>query len=216
MATPTAKTTKRRYGPGKLWAYTLGTPILTHAVTAAYAGAASAFTQGTSATNIPGTTSLLPLGITKGGMEFTTSFDTEKDESAEYYYAHAVVMTGQEAKLKCTLKTVNITNLRFALNAPASAWSATPSATVASILTPPAPGSEVRCQLLWESLANDFVIVGYQALQIGDVSIAGVKGAEGVNLDLEFNFEQPDASVAAVPYEVAVIGATWVDTVYSE
>lgn len=214
MAIPSAQMTRRRYGAGKLWGYTLGTPIATSAYSPA--GTASAFTQGNSATNVPGNVGWLPLGITEDGMTFTSGIDTENDEAAEYYYNLKTLVTGQTATLAVTLKTVNLTNLRLALNAATSAVSATPTATVAAKLTPPLPGSEVRCQLLWESLDNNLVIVMYQALQTNEVSLAGVKGAGGITLDLAFTLEQPDAAVATTPFDLWVIGTSWAETVNSE
>lgn len=214
MAIPSAQMTRRRYGAGKLWAYTLGTPVLTSAY--APAGTGSAFTQGTSSTNVPGTASLLPLGITEEGMTFTSGFSTDNDESAEYYFSHKTIVTGQTASLKTTLKTVNLTNLRLALNAPTSAVSAVPTATVAAKVTPPLPGAEVRCQLLWESLDNNMLIVGYQALQTNELNLAGRKGAAGMVLDLEFTFEMPDAAIAPTPYDLWVIGTSWAETVNTE
>lgn len=214
MAIPTAIMNRRRYGAGKLWGYTLGTPV----VTSAYAptGTGGLFTQGSSATNVPGAAGWLPLGITEDGMEFTVGFDTDNDNSAEYYYSHKTVVTGQTGSLKATLKTVNLTNLRLALNAATSAVSATPSATQAAKLTPPLPGQEVRCQLMWEALDNNLVIVMYQALQTSDVGLQGRKGADGMVLDLEFMLEQPDASVAPTPWDTWVIGTTWAESVSTE
>jgi hypothetical protein len=149
-------------------------------------------------------------------MEMTVANSTDTDESAEYYFPHKTLVTGQSGSLKATLKTVNLTNLRLALNAATTAVSATPSATTAAKLTPPLPGAEVRCQLLWESLDNNIVIPMYQCLQTNDVTLAGKKGAEGMVLDLEFSFEMPDASVAPTPYDIWVIGASWIETVTTD
>jgi hypothetical protein len=213
MAIPTAQVTRRRYGAGKLWAAPAGT--LTVAAPFAPASiTAGAFIQGTDAlTKVPGSTTFLPLGVTEDGMEFSFGFDTEDDESAEYYYPLKTVVTGQTASMSATLKQVNLTNLRLALNASTSAVTGTPSATAAAKLTPPLPGAEVRCQILWESLDNDIVIIGYSALQTNEVTLSPNKGAAGLSLDLQWNLEQPAATIATVPFDIWVTGTSWVETV---
>lgn len=209
IAIPKFHSNRRRYGAGKLWVAPLGT------VTSSYApaGASSAFTQGTSANNVPGDTDWLPLGITQEGMTFSSSSDTEPDESAEYYYPHKILVTGQSATMSATLKTVNLTNLRTAFNAATSAVSATPGPSTAARLTPPLPGEEVRCQIMWESLDDDMVIILYQCMNTGAVEIGGRKGAEGTNVPLELTAELPDEDVALTPVDIWVIGASYEETV---
>lgn len=197
-----------------MWA--LPPATLTHA-TYLPVGTAGAFTQGATANvAIPGSALALPLGITNEGTEFEFSFDTEEDSAAEYYYPLRTVVTGQTAKLSTSLKTVNLTNLRYAFNAATTAWSATPSATTPAYFTPPAPGEEVRIQILWESLANDLFILGYSAFQTNAVTLAAVKGSAGLNLELAWNLEQPDAAIAPVPFKMGVLGASWVETIAAE
>jgi hypothetical protein len=205
---PAAHMERRRYGAGKLWAAPAGT--LTSSFTPTVSG--GVFTQGTTATAVPGSTAMLPVGITTEGTKFTASFDTDTDESAEYYYPHKTIVTGQTAKLEVELKTVNLTNLRAALNASTSQVNGTPSASSFARLTPPLPGQEVRMQWLWESTAGDMLILLYQGLNTGDVELDAAKGAKGMNIPLSISGELPDSTIATTPFDILVCGTSYAET----
>ncbi|MEU0467318.1 hypothetical protein ABZ215_25225 [Amycolatopsis sp. NPDC006131] len=209
---PSAKMERRRYGAGKLWVAPLGT--ITSNYTPQVTG--GAFVQGTTATQVPGASAWLPVGITTEGTRFTSSSDTDTDESAEYYYPHATVVTGQTCGLEVELKTVNLTNLRVALNAATSQVSGTPTASSFARLAPPLPGQEVRMQWLWESNAADMIIVLYKGLNTGDVELAAQKGAGGMNVPLSISGELPDASVAPTPYDILVCGNSFAESTATE
>ncbi len=210
MPVPVARVNQRRYGAGALYWAPAGTVDATYTP----AGTGSKFTIGTDDdAKVPGFTGFLPLGITTEGMTFTGSFTTENDESAEYYVPHKIMVTGQAESLAVTLKTVNLTNLRVAMNAgTSSVTGGTPSATQAVRIRKPDPGAEKRSQLMWISQDEDMVLVIYSALQTGDFTIAGRKGVEGINLPLTFTVEQPDISISPVSYDIWVIGASYAET----
>lgn len=197
-----------RLGAGKLWASPVGT------ITNAFAptGAAAQFTQGVVAGDVPGSAAWLPLGITKSGSIFKTGLTTANVESAEYYYPHKIVTTAQMADLSFNLMTVNLTNLRLALNAAPTADSAVPTDTTPAKLVPPLVGQEVRVQLMWESLTADFLIVIYQALQTQAVSLAMAKGAANMEIPVVMTAELPPSTVAPTPFDMWVIGTTWAET----
>lgn len=208
MASPAAHAERERYGPGKLWIAPLGTVTSTYTPTVA----ASLFTQGTTATGVPGATTFLPLGRTNEGMELSYSIETEDDTPAESFDPHRTIMTGRTASLAVSLRQINLTNLRAAFNLMGSTITA-PTATAFSRVSPPSPGSESYCQIMWESDANDMIIIMYKTLQVGEFSLAGRKGAESMRLELEFRGNQPDSSVATVPVDILVAGVTYAETV---
>lgn len=209
---PSAIMSRRRYGAGKLWVAPLGT--ITNNFTPTVTG--GVFVQGTTATQVPGATAWLPVGITTEGTKFTSSFDTDNDESAEYYYPHAVIVTGQTCTLEVELKTVDLTNLRVALNAATSQVNGTPTASSFARLTPPLPGSEVRMQWMWESTAADMLIVLYKGLNTGDVELTAQKGAAGMNIPLTISGELPDAAVATTPFDILTCGTSYAESVSGE
>lgn len=205
---PNAHGERIRLGAGKLWAAPTGT------ITNAFAptGAAGQFTQGLVTGDVPGHTAWLPLGITKTGSVFKTGITTANIESAEYYYPHKIVSTAQTADIAFNLMTVNLTNLRLALNAPLTGESGAPTDSAATKLTPPLVGQEVRSQVMWESLTADFVIVIYQALQTQAVSLNAAKGAANMEVPIMMTAELPPSAVSSTPFDLWVIGATWAET----
>lgn len=210
MAIPKAQMTRRRYGAGKLWYLPAGTideTNFTPTVTT------SKFDQGTSGDTVPGFTTALPLGITKEGMTWTRTVTTEVDEAAEHYGALKTVVTGITETLAVALKTVNLTNLRVAMNAASTVVSGTPGASAYAKIKKPKPGEEIRGQLLWESLGDDFLIACWQVFQTNDVSLGARRGVEGMNLDLSFNLELPPPTVSDEESTLYVAGATWIETV---
>lgn len=222
MATPLWHADRRRYGAGKLFVAPLGT------ITSAYApvSTGSKFVLGTSATNVPGSTAWLPLGYTAEGHTFTQSVDTDDDTAAESLYPVATPVTGKTARWAVTLKTVNLTTLRVALNAfDASSTVVTnvsgsggqvPGVSTVVKVKPPVAGSEVRCQFLWINNDDDDVIVGYRALNVGDFERAFKKGAEGQDVPLEFNLELPETTISTTPYDEYLTGASYIETVSAD
>jgi hypothetical protein len=221
MAVPSAIVGRRHYGPGKLFLAPPGTITDTYAPI----GANSKFTLGTTvATNVPGNANWLPAGITTDGMTFTGNFTTENDEAAEYATPIKVLVTGQAETLAVTLKQVNLTNIRAALNAGTSSVTRVSGATgatgpgVADVvrIRKPAIGTEQRCQLLWLAQDDDFILLIYSALQTGDFTIQGQKGAGGITLPLTFTVEQPPSTVAASSYDMYAIGTSWAESQSAE
>lgn len=205
---PTAHNERIRLGAGKLWVAPIGT------ITNAFAptGVAGQFVQGTTATSVPGNAAWLPLGITKAGNIFKTGITTANVDSAEYYYPHKIVTTAQTADMAFALMTVNLTNLRLGFNAATSSVSGAVTDTTVARLSPPLPGAETRVQVMWESLAGDFVIVIYQALQTQAISLNAAKGNNNMEVPVMMTAELPPTATASVPFDMWVVGATWAET----
>jgi hypothetical protein len=64
-------------------------------------------------------------------------------------------------------------------------------ATQLNKFIPPAPGSEVRQMLGWESLDSTVRLICYQTLQGGDVQMTFKKAPDFAVIPVEFNFEVP-------------------------
>lgn len=219
VVNPLAHANRIRTQAGKLWALPAGTltdaTFLASLSTSVTAGQGQ-FVSGTAANTVPGSALALPLGITKTGMVFKNALTTANIESAEYYYPHKVVGTAQVVDLTTTLITVNATNLRLAFNAATSQVTGTPDASDAAKLVPPLVGQEVRCQLVWESNAADHVIIIWQALQTGAVSLNAAKGNANMDIPLTFTAELPDSTIAPAPYAEYFTGTSWVETVNTD
>lgn len=222
---PTWFGNRRHYGAGKLFAAPLGTWVQSSFAPASTGGV---FTLGTSANQLPGSTAALPVGQTDDGHKFANSVSTEKDETAESFYPVAIPIVGVEGKWSVSLKQVNLSNLRLALNGfDAAATSAlvsnvsgsggkVPDASTVVRIKPPTPGQEVRCQLLFVSTEQDFAVVMYKVINTGNLELAFQKGAKGLSLPLEFDLELPDASVASTAYDILVTGADYVESTATE
>lgn len=205
MGTQTVHPERMQYGgPGQLWAAPLAT------LTSAYApaGTGGAFTQGTTATSVPGNAAWVPLGDFGSPTQFDYTFNTEEITVENSYDPVATVATGRRISVKAELVDWTLWQYQLALSAATTAWSGTPTATTTAKFTPPAPGQEGRYQLLWQSQDNTDVMVVYQTIQVGNISERRGKGAAGrASLAVEFKGELPAASVATSLFNRWRIGA---------
>lgn len=216
---PKAHGNRIRTNAGQLWVLPAGTltdaTFLASLNTSVTAGQGQ-FAVGTAANTVPGSALALPLGITKTGMVFKNALTTANIDSAEYYYPHKIVGTAQSADVTVTLITVNATNLRLAFNAATSQVAGTPDASNAAKLVPPLVGQEVRCQLIWEANDASHVIILWQALQTGAVSLNAAKGNANMEIPLTFTAELPDVSIAPAPFAEYFTGTTYAETVSTD
>lgn len=166
------------FGAGRLYWSPLGTGLPSSAVVG------SVFTDTT-------WTGWSLLGVTREGHEFTYDLDTDTVEAAEYLDALLTVTTGRTVGMSFELMQIHATNLKRALNGGTLNTSGS-GTTLLSTYTPPAIGAEVRCQIGWQSEADDERIISQQAFQVGSLSIARRKGADNATLPLEYRFE-PDS-----------------------
>lgn len=191
MATATVNPALILSGPGILYNAPLGTAVPAMTVAAskfpvtAWGGA------------------WVPLGATDEGSEFSDSIETDNIEVAESYYPVKIVTTGREASWTTALAEINKTNVKTSINGGTITSSGT-GATSLTEIEPPAIGAEVRTMLGWQSEDDTVRFVGFQVLQVGDLSVAFRKGADKATLAIEWKMEKPTASQ---PWKMYLAGA---------
>lgn len=181
MPAYTVPKTPTSLGAGYLLYGTLGSSLPTNTVSG------SVFTDDWSAVS-----GWFLLGVTKTGHEFTYDLTTDTVEAAEYFDPLATVTTARQVSMKFELQLISATNIKRMLNGGTS----TPTGSGATLLTsytPPAPGSEVRCMVGWESEDNTERLVMEQAFQVGSLTISRQKGNDNATLPVEFRAEIPSS-----------------------
>lgn len=189
MATGTVNPALLLSGPGLLWWAPLGTTEPSHTPVAGL---------------FPETawgTGWVALGSTDEGSTFSDSIDTEDMTVAESNYPVRVVTTGRTATWSTMLAEINTTNLKAALNGPVPVVTGTAGTTLTRI-SPPDVGDETRAMIGWQSEDNSVRFVGYQVLQVGELSIPFKKGADKATLSIEWRLEKP----VGVPYNLYLAG----------
>jgi len=130
------------------------------------------------------------LGITKIGHEFDYTISTSNIEAAEYFDPLQIVTDSRLAAAKFDLMQVHATNMKNSLNG--GTLTVTGSGTTQlNAYTPPAPGSEVRTMLGWESTDNTERLVMEQVFQTGSLAILRQKGSANATLPVQFTAELP-------------------------
>ena len=175
VATPTVLT-----DPGFLWLAPLATAEPTNTVTG------SVFTD-----TIP--VAWIPLGATTEGSTFSYSSTVEAIRVAELFDPVKYATTERNGSIAFNLASWTLSNYNRALNGGVAALTPT-SGTGATALTkvePPAPGSEVRCMVLWESTDSTVRILVRQALQGGEVSTAFQRAPSIAAIPCTYNMEIP-------------------------
>ena len=164
-------------GPGYLYIAPLATALPTNTVVG------SVFTD-----TWPGGWNL--FGITKQGSEFDYTITTDIIEAAEYFDPLLIVTTARAASMIFELQQVNATTLKNAINGGSLATTGA-TTTLLSTYTPPAPGSEVRQMIGWESQDNTERLVMEQCLQTGVIKMSRQKGSANATIPVEFHAELP-------------------------
>jgi hypothetical protein len=128
------------------------------------------------------------LGITSAGSEFDYTLSTDIIDSAEYYDPIQTVTISRAATWKMSLQVISATNWKRALNGGALVVTGS-GTTQLNTYQPPVPGSEVRCQVGWESNDNTERMVMEQAFQGGSLAVIRNKGKANAELPLEWHAE---------------------------
>lgn len=128
------------------------------------------------------------LGITSAGSEFDYTVSTDIIDSSEYFDPIQIVTTSRAASWKMNLQIISATNFKRALNGGSLTTSGS-GTTQLNTYTPPVPGSEVRCQVGWESNDNTERMVMEQAFQAGSLTVTRQKGKSNAELPLEWHAE---------------------------
>jgi hypothetical protein len=177
VATPNVLT-----DPGFLWVSPLGTAFPTPVVTG-----------GKFSDTVP--PAWLPYGATTEGSNFSYSTTVEPIKVAELFDPVKYVTTERAGKIAFNLANWTLSNYRRALNGGVAAL--TPSGASGSeltILEPPDPGNEVRCQLLWESTDGTVRLGLRQTIQGGEIATAFQKAPTIAAIPCTYNLEIPTGS----------------------
>jgi hypothetical protein len=180
--------------PGFLWI----APVATAAPTNTVAG--SVFTDTVAV-------AWLPLGATSDGSTFGYSTSVEPIYVAELLDPVAQATTQRNGSLAFNLANWSLSNFRRALNGGIAALTPTSGtgATALYTVTPPVPGTEARCALLWESSDATVRIMVNQAIQGGEISAAFQKAPAYATIACTYNMEIPSGSTT--PFTVWGAGA---------
>lgn len=167
------------FGPGYLYYSALGVSAPTNTV------AGSVFTDAWPA-------GWNALGITREGHVLNVELEADAVEAAEYVDPLLNVITGRTISAEMDLMQVNLTNFRRVFNGGTLNTSGS-GATLLSTYTLPAIGSEIRCQVGWESTDNTERWWAMQCFNTGSVGIQRQKGADNASLPVTWTME-PDGS----------------------
>ena len=179
--------------PGYLFIAPLGTAVPTNTV------AGSVFTDAWAA-------AWLPLGATTEGSTFSYSTTVEPIQVAEFFDPIKYATTERGGSIAFNLASWTLSNYRRAMNGGVAALTATSGtgATALYNVSPPAPGSEVRAMIGWESLDNTVRLVCYQTIQGGEISTAFQKAPDIAAIPCTYNLEIPSAGK---PFDLWSAGA---------
>lgn len=180
--------------PGYLWMAPLGTAEPTTTV------AASKFTDALPA-------AWVPLGATTEGSTFSYSTSVEAIRVAEYFDPIKYSTTERNGTIAFNLANFTLSNWKRALNGGVAALTSTGTAgTEVTTFEPPAPGSEVRVMLMWESTDSTVRLLVRQGIQGGEVSSAFQKAPAIAAIPCTFNMEIPSSGVQ--PFKMWGAGLT--------
>lgn len=156
-----------QFGPGTLFIAPLGTTEPTDLTTALVAGWVS-------------------LGYTEEGSQFSYAVATSPVAVAEEYDPLRVLTTGRTLRVEFALSEVTATNLKRALNG----GTLTTAAGV-STFDPPAPGTETRTMLLWQSDDVTERWIYRQCFQDAGTTLARRKAPTNATIPMGFALEKP-------------------------
>ncbi len=191
MAVAALAVPKTLSGPGYMFGAPVGSALPTHT------SAGGKFTDTI-------TSPWLPFGATSEGTEFSYNTTVEPIEVAEFFDPISYETTGRAGNITFSLANYTLTNVKRAFNGGMAAVAATGTAGAeVTTFSPPAPGTEVRISLLWESLDSSLRLYLPQVLQGGDVSTAFRKAPDLALIPCTFNLEIP---ASGLPWSIIAAG----------
>ena len=180
--------------PGYLWMAPLGTAEPTTVV------AGGKFTDALPA-------AWVPLGATTEGSTFSYSTSIEAIRVAEYFDPIKYSTTERNGTIAFNLANFTLSNWKRALNGGVGALTSTgTTGTELTTFEPPAPGSEVRVMLMWESTDSTVRLLVRQGIQGGEVSSAFQKAPSIAAIPCTFSMEIPSSGVQ--PFKMWGAGLT--------
>jgi hypothetical protein len=137
------------------------------------------------------------LGATTDGSKLKYSTKLESISVAEFFDPIIWITTERSGSFAMALASVTLANLNRAMNTGTLTTVSGSGTTLLSKLSPPAPGTEIRAMIGWESLDSTMRAVGYQTIQGGDILLEfnKPKADSNTSIPTEFNFEVPSSGV---------------------
>jgi hypothetical protein len=178
VATPAVLT-----DPGMLWIAVLATAAPTNTV------AGSVFTDDPAA-------AWVPLGATEEGSTLSYETSVEPITVAEFFDPIRWSTVSREGSIAFNLANYTLSNYNRAMNGGVAALTATSGTGATSLFTvePVAPGSEVRCMILWESTDRTVRVMLRQVIQGGAIESAFKKAPALAVIPCTFRMEVPTAA----------------------
>jgi hypothetical protein len=145
------------------------------------------------------------VGATRDGFEWNAQLSTTDLEVAESIDRWLTVVTGRQAGASFDMAYINLANLAIAMNGGTTTTVSGTTTTTLTSYAPPAPSAIVRKMIGWESEDSTVRWIGYQALQVGNVTFAPKK-ANYASLPTTWNLEIPAAGGAVWKKYTAGVG----------
>lgn len=133
----------------------------------------------------------ISLGATEDGSKFTYESKVEAVKVAEFFDPIRWSTTERSGSFAFNLAAYTLKNLQRAYNGGTIATVSGSGVTLSSSLVPPAPGSETRAMLGWESLDHTTRLVCYQTINSGTITSAYAKAPAFATIPCMFNMEVP-------------------------
>lgn len=133
----------------------------------------------------------IPLGATEDGSELSYEVKVEPITVAEFFDPIRYSTTERSGSIGFNLASFHLNQIKRVLNGGTIATVSGTGATLSSSYVPPAPGSEVRCMIGWESLDHTVRMVGFQCINGTTVKASFKKAPSFATLPCIFNFEIP-------------------------
>lgn len=151
----------------------------------------------------------IPLGATEDGSEFSYEINVEAITVAEFFDPIRYSTTERSGSFSFNLASWTLSNLKRVMNGGTLATVSGTAATLSSSYVPPAPGSETRCMIGWESLDNTTRLICYQTINSTTVTSAFKKAPNLSVLPTQFNFEVP---ASGIPFKFYAAGVNRLGT----
>jgi hypothetical protein len=133
----------------------------------------------------------IPLGATEDGSELSYEINIEAISVAEFFDPIRYSTTERSGSIGFNLASFHLNQIKRVMNGGTIATVSGAGVTLSSSYVPPAPGSEVRCMIGWESLDHTMRMVAYQCINGTTISASFKKAPSYAVLPCVFNFEIP-------------------------
>jgi len=151
------------------------------------------------------------LGATENGSQLSYSSTVEAVTVAEFFDPIKYATTGRTGNVAFNLADYTLANWKRALNGGSLVLTSGTGATALTTFSAPAPGTESRVMIGWESLDSTLRLVCYQTLQGGEVASAFRKAPALALIPCQFNFEIPSSGK---PFELFSAGIVRSGTIF--